>query len=594
MIYEFKKEDAQRFADHVGIRARVKGDELIFSTCPYCKASIKSKEKFAINLQTGRFQCFRASCGAHGNMITLSKDFDFQLSEEVDRYFNRNNWNGRFRKFKESHKESSDKAIAYMQKRGISEAVCREYEITSKDKQPEIIVFPFRNEVGELKFIKYRNTEFQKGITKGSKEWCESDCMPILFGMNHCSEGGQLIITEGQIDSLSVIQAGLTNAVSVPTGAQGSTWVPHCYDWIQKFDEIVIFGDCEKGKITLTEMIQSRFSNKRIRIVRVEDYHGYKDANEILQNLGGNAIVQAVNNAETVLSERVIDMASVEYKNFDEIPRIPTGFEGLNKVLKGGFMFGTVVLLTGQRGNGKSTIGSQFVCEALKAGHNAFMYSGELPNFWVKDWINVQLYGKQHLTNSEIAQCENFYRGRLYLYNADIIETDEMDDLLKVVEDTIIKKDIKFVLLDNLMTALESDYDETLYRKQSNFVGRLAKLSKALQVVIVLIAHPRKRANNSKYVFENDDVSGSGDITNKVDTIISYDKPKDSDSISENHRILRVTKNRLWGWLTKIDLFYSDESRRTSEDANDFSRNYLGNNDNAWQEVDNVPNDIPF
>lgn len=594
MIYEFDKNDALRFADHVGIRAREKGDELIFTKCPYCGQGSKAKEKFAINLRTGQFNCFRASCGAHGNMITLSKDFDFQISEEVDRYFNRNNWNGRFRRFAAGHKESTDAAIRYMQSRGISEEVCKKYEITSKAGQENIVVFPFYNEQNELKFIKYRNTEFQKGITKGSKEWCESDCMPILFGMNHCSEGGQLIITEGQIDSLSVIQAGLTNAVSVPTGAQGSTWVPHCYDWIQKFDEIVIFGDCEKGKITLTEMIQSRFSNKRIRIVRVEDYHGYKDANEILQNLGGNAIVQAVNNAETVLSERVIDMASVEYKNFDEIPRIPTGFEGLNKVLKGGFMFGTVVLLTGQRGNGKSTIGSQFVCEALKAGHNAFMYSGELPNFWVKDWINVQLYGKQHLTNSEIAQCENFYRGRLYLYNADIIETDEMDDLLKVVEDTIIKKDIKFVLLDNLMTALESDYDETLYRKQSNFVGRLAKLSKALQVVIVLIAHPRKRANNSKYVFENDDVSGSGDITNKVDTIISYDKPKDSDSISENHRILRVTKNRLWGWLTKIDLFYSDESRRTSEDANDFSRNYLGNNDNAWQEVDNVPNDIPF
>ena len=594
MIYEFNQEDAWRFADHVGIRVKHKGDELVFTKCPYCGQGSKAKEKFAINLRTGQFNCFRASCGAHGNMITLSKDFDFQISEEVDRYFNRNNWNGRFRRFAAGHKESTDVAIRYMQSRGISEDVCKKYEITSKAGQENIVVFPFYNEQNELKFIKYRNTEYQKGITKGSKEWCESDCMPILFGMNHCSEGGQLIITEGQIDSLSVIQAGLTNAVSVPTGAQGSTWVPHCYDWIQKFDEIVIFGDCEKGKITLTEMIQSRFSNKRIRIVRVEDYHGYKDANEILQNLGGNAIVQAVNNAETVLSERVIDMASVEYKNFDEIPRIPTGFEGLNKVLKGGFMFGTVVLLTGQRGNGKSTIGSQFVCEALKAEHNAFMYSGELPNFWVKDWINVQLYGKQHLTNSEIAQCENFYRGRLYLYNADIIETDEMDDLLKVVEDTIIKKDIKFVLLDNLMTALESDYDETLYRKQSNFVGRLAKLSKALQVVIVLIAHPRKRSNNNKYVFENDDVSGSGDITNKVDTIISYDKPKDSDSISENHRILRVTKNRLWGWLTKIDLFYSDESRRTSENANDFSRNYLGNNDNAWQEVDNVPNDIPF
>ena len=593
MIYEFKADDAWRFADHIGIRVKHKGDELVFTKCPYCGQTTKAKEKFAINLKTGQFNCFRASCGAHGNMITLSKDFDFQISEEVDRYFNRNNWNNRFRKFAASHKESTSKAIEYMQSRGISEKVCKEYEITSKDGQDNVIVFPFYNEKNELKFIKYRNAEFQKGISKGSKEWCEADCMPILFGMNHCSEGGQLIITEGQIDSLSVIQAGLSNAVSVPTGANGSTWVPHCYDWVQKFDEIVIFGDCEKGKITLTEMIQSRFSNMKIRIVRVEDYQGYKDANEILQNEGSDAVVRAVSNAETVLSERVIDMASVEYKNFDEIPRIPTGFEELDRVLKGGFMFGTVVLLTGQRGNGKSTIGSQFVCEALKAGHNAFMYSGELPNFWVKDWINVQLFGKQRLTNSEIEQCENFYRGRLYLYNADIIETDEMDDLLKVVEDTIIKKDIKFVLLDNLMTALESDYDETLYRKQSNFVGRLAKLSKALQVVIVLIAHPRKRANSGKYVFENDDVSGSGDITNKVDTIMSYDKPKESDLISENHRILRVTKNRLWGWLTKIDLFYSDNSRRTAENERGFKKNYL-NNSEDWQNVSDIPDELPF
>ena len=592
MIYEFNQDDAFRFADHVGIRVKHKGDELVFTKCPYCGQSTKAKEKFAINLKTGQFNCFRASCGAHGNMITLSKDFDFQISEEVDRYFNRNNWNNRFRTFAAKHKESTDKAIEYMKSRGISEEVCKQYEITSKDGQENVVVFPFYNEKNELKFIKYRNTEFQKGITKGSKEWCEADCMPILFGMNHCSEGGQLIITEGQIDSLSVIQAGLNNAVSVPTGAQGSTWVPHCYDWVQKFDEIIIFGDCEKGKITLTDMIQSRFSNKKIRIVRVEDYQGYKDANEILQNLGSDAVVRAVNNAETVLSERVIDMASVEYKNFDEIPRIPTGFDKLDKLLKGGFMFGTVVLLTGKRGNGKSTVGSQFVCEALKAGYNAYMYSGELPNFWVKDWIDVQLYGKQRLTKSEIERCEHFYRERLYLYNNDIIETDELQDLLKVTTDTIIKRDIKFVVLDNLMTALESDYNETLYRKQSNFVGQLAKLAKALQIVVVLIAHPRKTGNSAKYEFDNDDVSGSADITNRVDTVINYEKPKDS-TVPDNQRTLNVTKNRLWGYIGQFDVWYSDESRRTSEIQDNYYKNYLGDKEDDWQK-DVSLNDIPF
>ena len=590
-LYEFKAEDAKRFADHVGIRVKTKGDELLFSECPYCRVA-KSKEKFAINLQTGRFQCFRASCGAHGNMITLSKDFNFQLSEEVDRYFNRNNWNGRFRKFKEGHKESTNKAIEYLKSRGISEEVCRAYEITSKEDQKNVLVFPFRNELGELKFIKYRNTEYQKGITKGSKEWCEADCMPILFGMNKCQDFGTLIITEGQIDSLSVIQAGLKNAVSVPTGAQGSTWVPHCYDWVQKFDEIVIFGDCEKGKITLVEMIQSRFSNKKIRVVRIEDYQGYKDANEILQNVGQSGIVQAVNNAEVILSERVIDMASVEYRNFDDIPRIPTGFEKLDKLFKGGFMFGTVILLTGKRGNGKSTIGNQFVCEALKAGYSAFIYSGELPNFWVKDWINVQLYGKQHLTNSQIQQCEDFYRHKLFLYNNDIIETDEMKDLIELVEDTVIKKDIKFVMIDNLMTALEDNFDDAYYRKQSNFVGRLAKLAKALQIVIVLVAHPRKSIYKNQ-AFENDDVSGSGDITNRVDAVMTYDRIKGAED-TDIRRTLRVTKNRLWGKLGEIDLFYSEESRRTSENAEDFRRDYLSTNEDAWQEVTEDMDELPF
>ena len=590
-LYEFKAEDAKRFADHVGIRVKTKGDELLFSECPYCRVA-KSKEKFAINLQTGRFQCFRASCGAHGNMITLSKDFNFQLSEEVDRYFNRNNWNGRFRKFKEGHKESTNKAIEYLKSRGISEEVCRAYEITSKEDQKNVLVFPFRNELGELKFIKYRNADFKKGITKGSKEWCESDCMPILFGMNKCQDFGTLIITEGQIDSLSVIQAGLKNAVSVPTGAQGSTWVPHCYDWVQKFDEIVIFGDCEKGKITLVEMIQSRFSNKKIRVVRIEDYQGYKDANEILQNVGQSGIVQAVNNAEVILSERVIDMASVEYRNFDDIPRIPTGFEKLDKLFKGGFMFGTVILLTGKRGNGKSTIGNQFVCEALKAGYSAFIYSGELPNFWVKDWINVQLYGKQHLTNSQIQQCEDFYRHKLFLYNNDIIETDEMKDLIELVEDTVIKKDIKFVMIDNLMTALEDNFDDAYYRKQSNFVGRLAKLAKALQIVIVLVAHPRKSIYKNQ-AFENDDVSGSGDITNRVDAVMTYDRIKGAED-TDIRRTLRVTKNRLWGKLGEIDLFYSEESRRTSENAEDFRRDYLSTNEDAWQEVTEDMDELPF
>lgn len=88
--YEFKREDAENFKTHVGAMARNFGEEMIFAYCPYCKGGRhRDRETFSINTRTGQFECKRSSCGAHGNMITLAKDFDFSLGTEYDRYYNR-------------------------------------------------------------------------------------------------------------------------------------------------------------------------------------------------------------------------------------------------------------------------------------------------------------------------------------------------------------------------------------------------------------------------------------------------------------------------------------------------------------------------
>ena len=78
--------------------------------------------------------------------------------------------------------------------------------------------------------------------------------------MNHCNfDNKTLICTEGQIDQLSVADCGFENTLSVPTGAKGFTWVPHCWDFVNKFDTIIVFGDYEKGHITLLDEICQRF-----------------------------------------------------------------------------------------------------------------------------------------------------------------------------------------------------------------------------------------------------------------------------------------------------------------------------------------------
>ena len=578
--YEFQKEDAFRFQDFVGIQTKTRGNELIFQRCPYCGNRSNDKDKFSINLLSGKFNCFRASCGAKGNMITLSRDFGFSLGDDIDRYFNISNRNDRFRSFKEFKAKHSDKAIGFCMSRGISSEICEKYELQTKTDDPNILVFPFRNEKGELKFIKYRNMSFQKGVTEGSKEWCEKDCMPILFGMYQCQDDTELIITEGQMDTLAVAEAGYKNVVSVPTGANGFTWIPHCWNWIQKFKSIIVFGDCEHGKITLAAQLVARFG-KKVKICRVEDYRGYKDANDILINLGADAVRNTVENAEFQQNKHIKQMADVEYIDTAKMPKIRTGIPALDKTLGGGMFKGNLIIQTGKRGDGKSTWASNLCANALDQNINCMIYSGEMPNFQVRSWIDSQIVGKKTLTNSEADRCGNWYRNRLYIYDSGMLdeddERDEEDILLETIEDAIIRLNAELIIIDNLMTVVDSESNENLYRRQSRFVGKLAKMSKLFGIVIILVVHPRKTKADS---FDNDDVSGASEITNKADVVMNYARLSTKESGDEpepnNVRWLEVTKNRTGnGVLGKIKVDFSPESKRIVEHGESFIKQYL-------------------
>ena len=123
------------------------------------------------------------------------------------------------------------------------------------------------------------------------------------------------------MDSLSVSEAGIDNAVSVPNGAKGFTWIPYCWDWVTEFDEIVVFGDCENEKITLLEMISKRFPNK-VKHVRISDYRGCKDANELLMKHGREAVRNAVKNAIFVPIKKIISLADVKPVNIYDIEKL--------------------------------------------------------------------------------------------------------------------------------------------------------------------------------------------------------------------------------------------------------------------------------
>ena len=144
------------------------------------------------------------------------------------------------------------------------------------------------------------------------------------------------------------------------------------------------------------------------------------------------------------------------------------------------------------------------------------------------------------------------------------------------------------------MTAMEeaAPTNEALYRKQSEFVGKMAKMARRLNVIIFLIAHPRKTF--STYM-SNDDVSGSADITNKASIVMTYSRVKhDGKEPDPDERCLAVIKNRLTGKLGDVHVYYSEDSKRIVGPDKNFKKCYLQPDFGMDVIIDDEEMEIPF
>ena len=78
-MYKMRAEDVYGLADSIGAAVRQRGRELFFLWCPFCGGGGKDRETFSVNLDTGAYQCFRASCGRRGHFVQLARRFSLEF-----------------------------------------------------------------------------------------------------------------------------------------------------------------------------------------------------------------------------------------------------------------------------------------------------------------------------------------------------------------------------------------------------------------------------------------------------------------------------------------------------------------------------------
>lgn len=615
LIKQAKKSFGDKAAETivVGLGIQKWDNRNLKGLCPFHTEDTPS---FKWNKKGNYFKCF--GCGQTFDIIDYYIQYEgLSFISAVERLFNEVGFSHDFNDEKRSKsleeykypkpEDNNDltKVVGYLRNRGISRDTI-DFAGIKQDNQGNI-VFEYKNQYGELLLVKYRPT---KELKKGqSKTWCQNkaDTAPILYGMDKINPSKPLLICEGEIDMLSAIEAGWKNAVSVPFGANNYHWIEYNWEWLEQFEKIIIWSDNDEAGEKMRKEVIPRLGEYRCYYVK----SSYNDVNVHLIKEGSKSVLEAIEDAEEVPISDVIDMSDVEDFDINKAEKIKSGLNGLD-IWVHGFVLGTVNIITGTTGSGKSTFINQVcVCEPLEQEYKTFIFSGELTKEILREWIEYPMAGPdfiEHVDNCSIGNkapktysvpnevketMKKWYKGKIYIYNNDLDY--RASSILKKMEELASKYGFKNFVLDNLMMVdLECNENEK-YTKQKEFIKDLVRFARKFNSVVHLVAHPRKTSHLKKLT--KLDVAGSGDIINLAHYVIGIHRitsKEKEDALEKGEEIkydciIDLFKNRPLGYQDKsIGVYFETSSKRFYGDSDKFDKQY------GWTKYDDTLDELGF
>lgn len=235
-----------------------------------------------------------------------------------------------------------------------------------------------------------------------------------------------------------------------------------------------------------------------------------------------NTIVEeeTVTGVSSKSSTHKVKYSKLSEISYDEDVRYDTGSEELNRVLGGGLVKGSLVLLSGDPGIGKSTLLLQ-ICNFLGEEHQVLYVSGEESRRQIKLRAERLKVETENLSLISDTDC-----------NAIILSIKEHKP------DIVIVDSIQTVQLDSLTSAAGSLVQ---VRECTNALMRLAKTE---EIPIFIVGHVNKDGG----------IAGPKVLEHIVDTVLYFEGDKQL-----SYRILRAEKNR-FGSTNEIGVFQMSDS----------------------------------
>jgi len=596
--------NAQIIVEELGI---TDFDEKNMKCC--CPFHQEDHASFIYNKKAFNFRCF-GSCGRSYDILDVFMYKGATYAEACKKLFELAEMPYSFgelgvktkRHYRYPHEvpcTDKSKVYAYFEQRKISRETLDALDVRQDSEGNAVFNYYDTNDV--LTMVKYKPShKVQHGQAKC---WCQqnSDTAPLLFNMNRINVNSPLLICEGEPDCLSAIEAGFKNAVSVPLGSSNLHWIDENLEWLDQFESIIICADNDDAGVKMQKECVPRLGSWRTKVVDIPAIpigntgRVTKDLNEILYVCGKDKVLELILDAKDSPVPSVADLSDVEPTEYEDVDGVTTGLKAIDDELMRLF-FGTLTIVSGQPGSGKSSLLTQLACNSLDNDIGTWLFSGELPNGVEKSWFNYIFAGPRNITDAisrrgnpykkisttTLAEINKTYKGRWHIYRDDYDNI--LDKLIASMTDTVRKYGARCLILDNFM-CIDTETSEEELRSQTDTIKKLIEFAKKYQVAVILVCHPRKMdAGTNVGIY---DIAGTSNIVNLAHRTIGLRRVTDAErenaaKYSEKRRqllkydvIVTIVKDRMFGRQNiDVGLYYDPASRRFFGDMDEYDRRF--------------------
>ena len=373
--------------------------------------------------------------------------------------------------------------------RGISEETCRKfgYKVGKLADGRTVQVAPYYDRDGNLCGTKVRPKEKDDIFSTGDM----GDVM--LFGQQLWAAGGKkVVVTEGEIDALSVsqVQGNKWPVVSIPKGSKDAKKsISRNLEWLCSFEEVVLMFDMDEPGQSAAKECAPLFPPGKCKLASLP----MKDPNEMLQAGKGDQIINAIWQAKTYRPDGVVKLSDIR----EEILTPPTiGLAWFSAELTGytyGRRYGEVYTFGAGTGIGKTDfLTQQIQYDVDVLGQKVGLFMLEQKPAETATRVAGKFAGKAfHVpdgswTREELVEVIDRLEADDRLFFYDNFGATEWDTIAATIRYLAHSEGVKLFYVDHLTALADPDDEKTSIEKAMKAVAMLAN---ELQVIIHLVSH---------------------------------------------------------------------------------------------------------